>query len=796
MINNNNSPALRSGLLRMLDNTPHLVLVGVDAAHEIVVFNQGAERLLGFSAREVLGAPLESLLADVGDLDRLAIEMIAAVGSGGRDELALYSNYLSADEGVRHDWRLRHRHGHTVTLHACMDMLRDETGTPIAMLIIANTLPEQQEARVPDPDRLALSQQIFESSPDGIVLFDRQGLIDCNQRALDLFHVERAAFAMMQLSELSPPEQPNGDDSNIRAAELFKEALVRGSVSFEWMYRRRDGEDFPCEVVISRFNYHGKTALQACLRDISGRKRAEMEVIKSRELFAHFMRYFPGCAWLKDDHLRFAYVNRNFSEAFGLSDSQWMGHLATECLPVAYALESEAHDLRALERRETINIVEEAEHADGSRHFYLSYKFPVVLPDNSLMLGGISMDITSIKLMEQQLAEAKRSAEQAARAKSFFLANMSHEIRTPLNGILCMLDILADGSLNADQEDSLRIVRESADALLGIVNDVLDFSKIESGKLELESLDFDLRNVLTTAVDTFSARAQQKGLLLKVEVAPTALTSVRGDALRLRQILLNLLSNAIKFTEHGSVTVSANTQRRDNRLWLDICVRDTGIGIAADARTRLFQSFSQLESSTTRRFGGTGLGLVICRQLAELMGGSIGVESRPGNGSAFWVHVPLEHARMRDATLPGVALPLPVANRKAIQVLVVDDNVVNQAVARKALERLGHSVTIAANGEEALYSWLAGRYDLIFMDCQMPVMDGYEAVRRIRDIERIEGRTRQIIVAMTASALAEEKARCLACGMDDFLAKPVKLATLAQMVERWSVTPHGQAEMM
>jgi len=202
--------------------------------------------------------------------------------------------------------------------------------------------------------------------------------------------------------------------------------------------------------------------------------------------------------------------------------------------------------------------------------------------------------------------------------------------------------------------------------------------------------------------------------------------------------------------------------------------------------SRLFQSFSQLESSTTRRYGGTGLGLVICRQLTELMGGRIGVESRVGKGSAFWVRIPLQPAVRKDATMPAImGLPASIG-RKGLRILVVDDNPVNQTVARKALEKLGHSVALAANGEEALRSWHAYRFDIVFMDCQMPVMDGYEAVTRIRETEKAEGRAHTVIVAMTASALPEEKARCISCGMDDFLAKPVKLAALAQLIERWA----------
>ena len=783
------TPALQTGLMRLFDSTPHLALIGVDAAHCVVVFNQGAERLLGYNARDVLGKPIDELLADPTEMERYTVEMIALVGSAASDEVALFDAYLKKVGSARWEWTYRHRQGHTLVVTEGMEIIRDEQGRALAMLGIASTDATLTRRETELAGRETLSHQIFETAHDGILLFDSNGFLDCNQRALDMFQIDRATLSLIHPGELSPAAQPDGRNSLEVAKAYAATAFHDGHISFEWVHRRFDGEEFPCEVVLSRFEHGGRRVLQACLRDITDRKRAEMEIIKSRELFAHFMRYFPGYAWLKDDSYRFVYVNRKFAEGFGIDSQDWMGKTASELLDTDFGRSTEAYDRRAMEQRETINVVEEADHVDGSRHYYLSYKFPVVMPDNSCMLGGISMDITSIKLMEQQLAEAKRSAEEAAKAKSFFLANMSHEIRTPLNGILCMLDILADGKLNPEQEDGLRIVRDSADALLGIVNDVLDFSKIESGKLELENLDFDLHTLVGTVVDTFSARAQQKALAIKAVYAPDTVMAVRGDAMRLRQVLLNLLSNAIKFTDQGGVVLSVRTEAREGRLWLEVRVRDSGIGIAADAMSRLFQSFSQLESSTTRRYGGTGLGLVICRQLTELMGGRIGVESRLGKGSVFWVRVPLQAGVRKDVTMPVIAgLPLS-AGRKGLRILVVDDNPINQTVARKALEKLGHSVALAGNGEEALRSWHAYRFDIVFMDCQMPVMDGYEAVKRIRDTELAEGRSRQVVVAMTASAMPEEKARCIACGMDDFLAKPVKLAVLAQLIERWAAAP-------
>ncbi|MGH6991984.1 MAG: ATP-binding protein, partial [Caulobacteraceae bacterium] len=374
---------------------------------------------------------------------------------------------------------------------------------------------------------------------------------------------------------------------------------------------------------------------------------------------------------------------------------------------------------------------------------------------------GVLQDITDRKQAELAAAEANA-------AKSDFLAAMSHEIRTPLNGVLGMVQAMEAGKLSADQRGRLGIIRQSGDALLVILNDILDLSKIEAGKLDLESIEFDLGEVIRGAAAGFSAMAERKGLRLRTDIE--AVEGIwRGDPTRLRQILANLLSNAVKFTEAGCVSVCGGVL--DGGLWLE--VRDTGMGIAADKLRGLFTSFSQGDASITRRFGGTGLGLSICRKLAELMGGSLEAESEPGRGSIFIFSAPLPRLHGRDERAPARDEMRRTAPAREMRVLAAEDNAINQLVLSTLLAQIGIEPALVANGEEALASWNEAHWDVILMDIQMPVLDGVAATRKIREREAGEGRRRTPIVALSASAMAHEIAQYLAAGMDAHVSKPI-----------------------
>jgi PAS domain S-box-containing protein len=416
-------------------------------------------------------------------------------------------------------------------------------------------------------------------------------------------------------------------------------------------------------------------------------------------------------------------------------------------------------------------------------------------------LHTASRDITpriiveaELRRVNLQLEQTAAAADAASRSKSEFLANMSHEIRTPLNAIIGLAELLRDDPLSAQQRHSVSLIENSGQTLLRVIDDILDFSKVEAGRLTLMHEPFDPVQAIRDVVAILQVRAQQQGITLQAELTPGCPPAVLGDGARVRQVLLNLIGNAIKFTSRGGVTVTVAPKTNDQGEWLQVRVIDTGIGIDAAAQSRLFEPFTQAESSTARRFGGTGLGLAISRRLIALMGGRIGLSSEVGAGSTFWFEIPSQPVAQDPAPAAEVMVTASRPTPLRLKILLAEDNPANRMVAQLQLSKVGCEVVSVEDGRAAIehYQAHAPDLDLILMDCQMPEVDGFDATRAIRAWERTHG-GHIPIVALSANALAGDREQSLAAGMDDHLVKPATVAALRATLMRWGGAGRGPA---
>ncbi|HET8744362.1 MAG TPA: response regulator [Ramlibacter sp.] len=543
-----------------------------------------------------------------------------------------------------------------------------------------------------------------------------------------------------------------------------------------------------CVLIVSVLALNVRTQLRR-----SNRARDELQ--RQQGLLQAVIASSPDLIAYRDADGTFLGCNEAYAGLAGMPAEAIAGRTVEEVLPAAVAQREREEDAQVLIRNQGSTTEAWFDYPDG-RRVRLEFVRSPMRDEEGTPIGVVALgrDVTRRREAEEELRRAHALAEEATELKTAFLANMSHEIRTPINAILGMTHLALATGLTSRQRDYLGKVQAAGEHLAGVVDDILDLSKIEAGKLVLEREAFALDAVLQQVSGVVAEKAQARGLALVVEVDPEVPRQLAGDALRVRQVLINYLDNAIKFTERGEVALRIALSRREGqRVLLRFAVRDTGVGLSPEQAKRVFQQFEQADRSTTRKYGGTGLGLAISRSLAEMMGGKVGVESRLGEGSTFWFTAWLEVAPEGE---PGAAPPPPRApglaappQLQGARVLLVEDNAVNQQVASELLQAAGVTVAIADNGELAVQRVRDQRFDLVLMDMQMPVMDGLTATERIRALGQDVP-----IVAMTANAMAGDRERCLAAGMNDFLSKPIHPQELYRVVAAWLPAATDTAE--
>jgi PAS domain S-box-containing protein len=645
---------------------------------------------------------------------------------------------------------------------------------------------------------------LFEHNPLPMMVYERttQQIVAVSNAAVATYGYSREEFLTLTLWDLLPAEDHaelrEFVDGNLGEQPGFLVSRTRRHVT-------KDGRIIDVEITSDDLEVGGRSCRITLCQDVTERERATAELEAAREEL-HRSEQEHRLLFERNPHPMIAYdcetlrivaVSDAAVPSFGYTREEFLQMTLLDIAPPEdhAAMLEYARTHRGMER---LGL----QRARPRRHLCKDGSvLDVEVTSDDLVLGGrhcrvcLCLDVSERNRVNRELALARDQAVEASNMKSAFLANMSHEIRTPMNGVIGMTELLLDMGLTSEQRDCAEQIARSGEQMLAIINDILDLSKIEGGHLELDIVDFDLHETITDTCSVAEAQARTKGLTLEVVVAEDVPRWVRGDGRRLRQVLLNLVSNAVKFTSAGSVAVRADATPLPGGEGhtLHVSVTDSGIGIEPDALERMFDPFTQADSSTTRLYGGTGLGLAIAKELVELMGGTVTATSEPGRGSTFRFDVRVASPLADGAEAEDAAGAPPAAVSSWDEpplILIAEDSQINQIVASRALERCGCRVEVANDGREALEALSTGRYDAVLMDCQMPEMDGYAATAELRRREQRDGGHTPVI-AMTAQAMDGDRERCLAAGMDDYVTKPMRHAELAATLHRWIPARNG-----
>jgi PAS domain S-box-containing protein len=797
---------LQAGALQSaIFNSANFSSIATDAKGVIQIFNVGAERMLGFAAADVMNRITPADISDPQELIARAKALSVELGTPitpGFEALV-----FKASRGIEDIYELTYirKDGSRFPAVVSVTALRDAKDVIIGYLLIGTELKAG-----------ALQSAIFNSANFSSIATDAKGVIQIFNVGAERMLGFAAADVMNRITpaDISDPQEliARAKALSVELATPITpgfEALVfkasRGIEDiYELTYIRKDGSRFPAVVSVTALRDAQDVIIGYLLigTDNTARKLVEEEQKKSDQRLRDQQFYTRSLIESNIDAIMttdpfgiITDVNKQMEALTGCTRDELIG--APFKGYFTDPERAEAAIKRVLSEKSVTDYELTARARDG-KQTVVSYNATTFYDRNRTLQGvfAAARDVTERKRVEAELQQAKAAAESASRTKSDFLASMSHEIRTPMNAIMGISDLLAKTSLSPEQDKYVQIFRRAGDNLLNLINDILDLSKVESSQLELERTSFSLNDLLDKVTEMVALRASEKGLAMVYEIAPSVPNDLVGDPTRLRQVLLNLLGNAIKFTESGEVTLRVVPDGNPSvPTALRFTVSDTGIGIPDEKLGRVFERFTQADSSTTRRFGGSGLGLTISRRLVELMGGRIWVESEVGKGSEFAFAVPFEISATVNrpaAVLVGTdpELPLP-----PLRILLAEDSPDNCIITIAYLEDTPYRVQIAETGAIACKMFEAGHYDLVLMDRQMPVMDGLTATRRIRAWEQANHRPPTPIIALTASALKGDREMCLAAGCTAFLTKPIKQEVLLQAIrEHYLVAPSSSNE--
>ncbi len=765
----------------VLDTTQDGFLI-IDKKGTILNINNGYLNMSGYSKADLIGKNISFIQADMNTHEcNNNIKAIKKLG---------YINF---------ETRHIKKDGTTFYVDSSVSYSKNENEH---LYIIVRDISEKKEVQLQIESQLKMIEQkvqertkelqlqkesfetLFEYSRDGLVLIQDGKFIQCNKAVLDILgYTSKDDFLQLGPSDISPEFQPDGQSSELKANKLMQECLKNSYCEFEWLHKKQDGSNLWCKIALNKIVFNDIDTIYVRWRDIQREKELEVEN-------KQYLETVQSIIVALDKEGNISLINPAGSKILGYENEELIGkNWFQTCLPEPEGVESVLPYFKDIinGNKESLKYHENHIVTKDKKQLYIAWQNAVLTDDSGKITGILSsgMDITEQRNIQLELIEAKERAEEATKTKSYFLANMSHEIRTPMNGIIGMSYLALETELNDKQKNYINKIQSSAKTLLNIINDILDISKIEAGKLIIEKENFNLLKVVENIIHILELKANEKHIDIFTEYDNKIGSNFYGDSLRINQILMNLLSNAIKFTHKGKITLVIKAALKNH---IRFEVHDTGIGLTQEQKEHIFDSFTQADATTTKEYGGTGLGLTITKELIEMMNGKIWIEGELGLGSRFIfeIELPKENKEQpfvitNDKTLKQKSdLKNEIKTLKNSKILLAEDNQINQEFMRDLLKKDGIEIDIVANGLEAVNKVKQNNYELIIMDIQMPVMDGYEATRNIRETNK------EIpIIALTANAMKEDVEKSNLAGMNEHISKPIVVEELYKILLKY-----------